>query len=478
MKKNLLLILLCLFSFSAIHAEDIPWIKEPDGTNWYLSADGTLTISKDGDMPNYGEGGTPWHLQVYNIKKIVIKKGVTRIGNYAFAGCQNLTSVEIPNSVTSIGERAFVECLNLPSIEIPNSVKSIGDYAFECCESLTSLEIPNSVTSIGEKAFYICNSLASVTIGNSVTDIADEAFRACPNLTSITFKGSNAPENFGANVFKYINENVSVYVPANSIEDYKEKLGGLSSKVKGAIILADDEAYTRESDAEGVAAFYTRNFTNVNWQALYLPFSLKYDDWKDDFEMAYINGAIQRDNDDDGEIDETEIEIIKMKKGSIKPNTPYLIRAKTKGKKTFFVKNTTVYAAPEESYVDCSTTTATFFFVGTYETIPYETLIAKEYYAMGGGELVISNGSDLKPFRWFMDVETRSYRPSSHDRAKVITLKVLDEEETTGVEELRITNCELPNYELPVYDLNGRKVNENNLKPGIYVKEGKKFVVK
>ena len=472
MKKNLLLILLCLFSFSAIHAEN-KWESEPDGTEWYLSADGTLTISKKGDMSNYGEGGTPWHLQVYDIKKIVIKKGVTRIGNYAFAGCQNLTSVEIPNSVTSIGERAFVECLHLPSIEIPNSVKSIGDYAFECCESLTSLEIPNSVTSIGEKAFYICNSLASVTIGNSVTDIADEAFRACPNLTSITFKGSTAPENFGANVFKYINENVSVYVPANSIENYKENLGGLSSKVKGAIILADDEAYTRESDAEGVAAFYTRNFTNVNWQALYLPFSLKYEDWKDDFEMAYINGIIQRDNDDDGEIDETEVEIIKMKSGSTHPNAPYLIRAKTKGKKTFFVKNTTVYAAPEESYVDCSTTTATFFFVGTYETIPYEDLAEYGYYAMGGGELVMSNGSDLKPFRWFMDVDTRSYRPSSHDRAKVITLKVLDEEETTGV-----ANIQHQSANTQLYDLNGRKVSENNLKPGVYVKNGKKVVVR
>ena len=28
------------------------------------------------------------------------------------------------------------------------------------------------------------------------------------------------------------------------------------------------------------------------------------------------------------------------------------------------------------------------------------------------------------------------------------------------------------------YDLNGRKVNENNLKPGMYVKNGRKFVVR
>ena len=472
MKKNLLLILLCLISFSAIHAEN-KWESEPDGMEWYLSVDGTLTVSKGGDMSNYDEGETPWDRQRDRIKKIVIKKGVTRIGDLAFGGCRNLTSVEIPNTVKSIGVRAFVECKNLPSIEIPNSVTSIEEQAFSLCDHLTSIEIPNSVTSIGYQAFYNCYRLASVTIGNSVTDIAKEAFYALPALTSITFKGSNSPKSL-ENVFKAPNENVSVYVPANSIEDYKTKLGGLSSKVKGAIILADDEAYTRESDAEGVAAFYTRNFTNVNWQAIYLPFSLKYEDWKDDFEMAYINGIIQRDNDDDGEIDETELEIIKMKSGSTRPNAPYLIRAKTTGEKTLSVKNTTVYAAPEEEkFVDCSTTTATFFFVGTYNTIPYETLAEYGYYAMGGGELVMSNGSDLKPFRWFMVVETRSYRPSSHDRAKVITLKVLDEEETTGV-----ANIQHQSDNTQLYDLNGRKVSENNLKPGVYVKNGKKFVVK
>ncbi len=82
-------------------------------------------------------------------------------------------------------------------------------------------------------------------------------------------------------------------------------------------------------------------------------------------------------------------------------------------------------------------------------------------------------GSDLKPFRWFMDVETRSYHPSSHDRAKVITLKVLDEEETTGV-----ANIQHQSANTQLYDLNGRKVSENNLKPGVYVKNGKKVVIK
>ena len=400
-------------------------------------------------MPDYESGSdVPWYSRRGEIKKVVIENGVKNIGNKAFRNCVKLTSVEIPSSVTSIGDDAFSGCYNLTSVEIPNFVTSIGNWAFEDCQLITSIEIPSSVTSIG-----------------------DWAFNKCYRLNSVTFKGSTPPE-LGRGAF--LSWTITLHVPANSREVYENAFKSVEVvNIKEFLSMTDNEAYTRESDLEGVDVSYTRNFNNVKWQALYLPFSLKYDDWKDDFEMAYINSIIQRDNDDDGEIDETEVEIIKMKSGSTRPNAPYLIRAKTTGEKTLSVKNTTVYAAPEESYVDCSTTTATFFFVGTYETIPYETLIANKYYAMGGGELVMSNGSDLKPFRWFMDVETRSYRPSSHDRAKVITLKVLDEEETTGV-----ANIQHQSANTQLYDLNGRKVNENGLKPGIYVKNGKKFVVK
>ena len=468
MKKNLLLIILCLFSFSAIHAEN-KWESEPDGTEWYLSVDGTLTVSQKGDMSDYYEGETPWNRQRNDIKKIVIKEGVTRIGDYAFAGCRNLTSVEIPNSVKSIGVRSFVECIKLPSIEIPNSVTSIEEQAFSFCDGLTSIEIPNSVTSIGEQAFYNCYYLASVTIGNSVTDIAKEAFCALPALTSITFKGSNPPK-FGENVFKAANENVSVYVPANSIEEYKTKLGGLSSKVKGAIILADDEAYTRESDAEGVAAFYTRNFTNVNWQALYLPFSLKYEDWKDDFEIAYISAVRQRDKNDDGKIDETILEFVKLNSGSTAPNTPYIIRAKETGEKTLSAQNTTLYKA-EINSVDCSTTAAKFIFTGTY--IPAAFLPSRPYYALSGGKLERLNATAVYPYRWYMKIESRNSGYAKYYAAKEITISVIDEEETTGISQMQMEN-----RQSSVYDMNGRKVNENNLKPGMYIKNGRKFVVK
>ena len=75
--------------------------------------------------------------------------------------------------------------------------------------------------------------------------------------------------------------------------------------------LTDNKAYTQQSQIDGVDVYYTRDFS-TNWEAIYLPFSLKYEDWKDDFEVARINAVHQYDTNDDGDIDKTELEFVKM----------------------------------------------------------------------------------------------------------------------------------------------------------------------
>ena len=92
-------------------------------------------------------------------EKYIIPNSVTTIGDWAFAGCDSLTSINIPNSVTTIGNWAFKECESLTNINIPNSVTTIGREAFSNCESLTSINIPNSVTCIEEFAFKYCDKL-------------------------------------------------------------------------------------------------------------------------------------------------------------------------------------------------------------------------------------------------------------------------------------------------------------------------------
>lgn len=119
------------------------------------------------------------------IPKTYNGKNVTVIGDYAFYGCNSLTSITIPDGVTSIGEGAFYNCASLSSIAIPDSVTAIEYSAFSYCISLTSIAFGDGseLSSIGERAFYDCHSLTSIAIPDGVTSMASEVFYDCSALT-------------------------------------------------------------------------------------------------------------------------------------------------------------------------------------------------------------------------------------------------------------------------------------------------------
>ena len=139
---------------------------------------------------------------------IFIPKSVVSIGNSAFYGCRKLTTVQvedgnpvfdsrdncnaiiqtannelicgtvstiIPNTVTSIGDDAFTQ-REIPFVSIPNSVVSIGKNAFYNCVSFSTILIPNSVVTIGAEAFASNFILDKVIIGESVKVIGEKAF--------------------------------------------------------------------------------------------------------------------------------------------------------------------------------------------------------------------------------------------------------------------------------------------------------------
>ena len=94
--------------------------------------------------------------------KVIIGNSVTRIGDYAFYGCDSLTEVIVGNNVVSIGMATFMCCNNLKNLILGDKVTMIKNGAFHSCTSLASVTIPRSVTLIGYMAFFSCTSLTNI----------------------------------------------------------------------------------------------------------------------------------------------------------------------------------------------------------------------------------------------------------------------------------------------------------------------------
>ena len=133
----------------------------------------------------------PADIEYYNIPE------VTKIGNSAFKGAENIKVVHIPKTVTAIGNWAFYRCTTLDYITIPVNVSYIGDYAFYCCDSLDSIEIRGNDVSLG---IY--------------------AFANCPNLSSVYCRASTPPAIYSSTTFNKTPPFI-LYVPINAISIYE-----------------------------------------------------------------------------------------------------------------------------------------------------------------------------------------------------------------------------------------------------------------
>lgn len=120
---------------------------------WSLQ-DGTLIITSQGAMQDYTSAReTPWFSDRADIRKIVVQNGVTSIGNYAFYGCENVTSVALPSTVTQIGKLAFYGCGSLNTLTLPDSLTMVEDYAFAKASGLKTIVFKGSAPLFGAGVF-------------------------------------------------------------------------------------------------------------------------------------------------------------------------------------------------------------------------------------------------------------------------------------------------------------------------------------
>jgi hypothetical protein len=171
--------------------------------------------------------------------------------------------------------------------------------------------------------------------------------------------------------------------------------------------------------------------------------------------VAEINNFHEYDDDEDGMVDRTTLEVLYVKSGSTLPNMPYLIRAKQTGTKTITASNTSLYPTASNS-IDCSSVRTKYTFTGTYTGVSGTEMYGNGYYALAGGVLSHPSSSDvsLRTYRWYLKPESRTDNYTAPSRHIAVRVMGEEGEEVTGVAHLSVST-EPAEY----YNLRGEKVN-------------------
>ena len=92
---------------------------EENTVSWSLDENGVLEITGQGAMNEWqNEEEVPWNGYRDQITEVRIEEGVTSIGPYAFADCENLVKLDIADSVQTIGAFAYFNCSGLSTLTI------------------------------------------------------------------------------------------------------------------------------------------------------------------------------------------------------------------------------------------------------------------------------------------------------------------------------------------------------------------------
>lgn len=249
-------VLLCTSSYACAAQE-----YYENGYTYTVSSAGEATIVK-ADVTLTGEITTPVTLGGYPVTKIaqygfkdceditglIISENVTSVGINAFSGCDNLKSIYIPQSMNFLVQQAFAYCNGLEefivdekndyfstdesgvlfdknktrlvqypignsrtSYVLPESVVSVDNAAFSFCKNLSSVTFADNVEKIGSFCFSYCEGLVSVNIPDSVTIIDHSTFYECAALQQVSI-GSGV-KNIGESAFQWCDALVNITIP-------------------------------------------------------------------------------------------------------------------------------------------------------------------------------------------------------------------------------------------------------------------------
>lgn len=229
-----------------------------------------------------------------------------------------------------------------------------------------------------------------------------------------------------------------------------------------------DESVTNTIESKnGVNVTLKRSMVANEWNTICLPFDVS----KVKAQTAFGEGVKIAQLDDKNSTGNT-LKFVNMTDYGMQATVPYLIKpSKENTSNEYVFENVNVVA--DDINKKYETTEGYLVFKGIYNmmdiTKDVVDNVAATYYAafLGAGNKIYKAGTGkTKGFRAYFAI------PNS---ASASALRVVIDGTATSIKNI---DSEVVESNAPVYNLQGQRVDGNNLTPGIYVKAGKKFVVK
>ena len=282
---------------------------------------------------------------------------------------------------------------------------------------------------------------------------------------------TNEDKGLGANVSISVPANASFVMTSGSEVVYISKIEIIPNKVDETTdITLDENSESNTIEAKtGVNVTLKRTMVKGEWNTICLPFEVSEKQAK----AAFGNDVKIVELDTEAAVDANVLSFKDSK--VIVAATPYLIKPSAVSETGTYTFEGVDIAEKnindKNAYTFNLSADNLISFKGIYNKVDITEDVQKfqnNYAAfLGAGNKIYKAGTGMtKGFRAYFAI------PKS---ASASALRVVIDGTATSIKNI---DSEVVESNAPVYNLQGQRVNGNNLTPGIYVKAGKKFVVK
>ena len=183
-----------------------------------------------------------------NLREVILPEGFTDLGEGAFYRCERNVYLKLPSTLTNLPNNAFAynynlkqidfaeglvniyndafyDNYNLGAVKFPKSLRYIGNNAFAYNFTLSKVEFNEGLYQLADNSFYDCDGLTEITLPSSLVLANHTPFDYCDNLRKVTCLSIEPPYIEGQIPYGVSMEGRELYVPALSLNVYKQTTG-------------------------------------------------------------------------------------------------------------------------------------------------------------------------------------------------------------------------------------------------------------